>query len=108
MKEYKKNKLISRIAKKIRDSYKPERIILFGSFAYGNPTKDSDIDLLIIKRTKARHIDRAVKIREIIEEENRLVAIEPLVYTPQEVEKRLKMEDDFVRTIIRKGVILYG
>lgn len=96
------------ITKKIRDSYRPKKIILFGSYAYGNPRKDSDIDLLIIKETKARHIDRAVKIREILKEENRFFAIEPLVYTPKEINERLGIEDDFIKTILEKGVILYG
>lgn len=109
MKEYKtKNKIIMKIAEKIKDKYNPEKIILFGSYAYGKPTRHSDIDILVIKKTKARHIDRAVKIRQIIEEENRLVAIESLVYTPKEIDNRLKMEDDFIKTIIEKGVVLYG
>ncbi|MEK6828173.1 MAG: nucleotidyltransferase domain-containing protein [Nanoarchaeota archaeon] len=104
----KTSKLIKSMTKKIRDKYNPEKIILFGSYAYGRPKKDSDVDLLIIKRTNARHIDRSVKIREILKEENRFVAIEPLVYTPEEVNKRLKLEDDFIKTILEKGVILYG
>ena len=101
-------KIIRNIAKKIKDRYKPQKIILFGSYAYGSPRKDSDIDLLVIKETKSRHIDRAIKIREILKEENRFFAIEPLVYTPQEINKRLKMEDDFIKTILEKGVLLYG
>lgn len=101
-------KLIKAITKKIRDNYNPEKIILFGSYAYGKPKKDSDIDLLIIKKTNARHIDRSTKVREILQEENRLIAIEPLVYTPKEVDKRLKMEDDFIKNIMDEGKILYG
>ena len=101
-------KIIRNIAKKIGDNYKPEKIILFGSYAYGKPKKDSDIDLLIIKKTKARHIERAIKVREIVKEENRFFAIEPLVYTPKEIAKRMEMEDDFIKTILDKGVILYG
>ena len=101
-------KLIKSITEKIKDKYKPEKIILFGSYAYGIPKKSSDIDLLIIKRTNARHIDRSVKIREILKEENRFVAIEPLVYTPEEINKRLELEDDFIKTILENGVILYG
>ena len=61
-------KIIRNIAKKIGDNYKPEKIILFGSYAYCKPKKDSDIDLLIIKKTKARHIERAIKVREIVKE----------------------------------------
>ncbi len=101
-------KFIGGIARKIAKDYMPDKIILFGSHAYGRPGKDSDIDLLIIKQTSARHIDRAVKIREIIKNENRLAAIEPLVYTPKEIKIRLEMEDDFIRNIMEKGVILYG
>lgn len=109
MKQFQNKKvIIRRIAKKIASKYKPEKIILFGSYAYGKPRKDSDIDLLIIKKTKARHIDRAVKVREIIKDENRFVAIEPLVYDPQEIKKRLEIEDDFIKTIMEKGVVLYG
>lgn len=102
------NKIIANITEKIRDDYKPDKIILFGSYAYGNPRKDSDIDLLIIKKTKARHIDRSIRIREILKEENRFVAIEPLVYTPKEINKRVELEDDFIKTILEKGVVLYG
>lgn len=109
MKQFQNTEAIIRnITKKIADGYKPDKIILFGSYAYGKPRKDSDIDLLIIKKTKARHIDRAVKIREIVKDENRLVAIEPLVYSPQEIMKRMKMEDDFITAIMEKGVVLYG
>ena len=111
MKEYKtitKNKIISQIARKIKKRYKPEKIILFGSYAYGKPKRDSDIDLLIVKKTKQRHIDRSVRIREILKEENRLFPIEPSVYTPEEINERLKLEDDFIKTIYEKGIILYG
>ena len=109
--KYKKQnakKIIMNATKKIIDNYKPKKIILFGSYAYGNPKKDSDIDLFIIKKTNARHIDRAVKIREILKEENRFFAIEPLVYTPQEINKRLEIEDDFIKNILERGVVLYG
>ncbi|MBI1935137.1 nucleotidyltransferase domain-containing protein [Candidatus Woesearchaeota archaeon] len=101
-------KTLVSITKKIIDRYNPQKIILFGSYAYGSPKRDSDIDLLIIKKTNAKHIDRAVKIREILREENSMFALEPLIYTPQEVNERLEMEDDFMKNIIEKGVILYG
>ena len=100
--------VIDVLTKRLIKLYKPEKIILFGSYAYGNPKKDSDIDLFIIKKTNARHIDRAVKIREILKEENRFFAIEPLVYTPQEINKRLEIEDDFIKTILERGIVLYG
>lgn len=55
-------KVISEITEKIKGEYYPEKIILFGSYAYGNPDSNSDIDLLIIKKTKGNHIKRFVKI----------------------------------------------
>ena len=100
--------ILRNITKKIIDKYKPQKIILFGSYAHGKQRKDSDIDLLVVKQTKSRHIDRAIRIREILKEENRFFAIEPLVYTPQEISKRLEMEDDFIKTILERGIILYG
>ena len=96
------NKIISSITRKIKDRYNPEKIILFGSYAYGKPTRDSDVDILIIKKTKKRHIDRNVKIREIIGKENKLVAVETVVYTPKEINERVKMEDDFIKKILEK------
>jgi len=108
IKNPKARKLINTIAKKIIAKYKPQKIILFGSYAYGNPRKNSDVDLLVIKRTGQRHIDRSTKIREILDKENRLIAIEPLIYTPKEINERLEMEDDFIKNIMEKGIILYG
>ena len=101
-------KIINSISKKLKEKYKAEKIILFGSYAEGNPRKDSDIDLLIIKKTNARHIDRAVSVRKILKDENRIVAIDPIVYTPDEINKRLELEDDFVKNILDNGAVLYG
>ena len=102
------SKIIESISKKLIEKYKAEKIILFGSYAEGNPRKDSDIDLLIIKKTKARHIDRAVLVRKILKNENRIVAIDPLVYTQEEINRRLELEDDFVKNILDNGAVLYG
>jgi len=49
---------IKDIADKIATKYKPEKIILFGSFALDNPTEDSDVDLFIVKRSKKKRIGR--------------------------------------------------
>ncbi|MBI5555957.1 MAG: nucleotidyltransferase domain-containing protein [Elusimicrobia bacterium] len=99
--------ILERITEKIKVQYKPEKIILFGSYAYGKPTKDSDIDLFIIKNTKKRHCDRALEVRTILDRENRLVSLDLLVYTANETKRRLKMGDDFIGKIMTQGVILY-
>ncbi|MBI5166241.1 MAG: nucleotidyltransferase domain-containing protein [candidate division NC10 bacterium] len=59
-------KIILEIVEKIKKEYQPSRIILFGSYVYGKPDKDSDIDLLIIKDTQDRPIDRRVTVRRIV------------------------------------------
>lgn len=99
--------ILRHITEKIKTQYKPEKIILFGSYAYGKPSKDSDIDLFIIKNTRKRHCDRALEVRTILDRENRLVSLDLLVYTANETKKRLKMGDDFIGKIMTQGVVLY-
>lgn len=101
-------KIIKQMAEKIQMQYRPDKIILFGSYAWGKPTKHSDIDLFIIKKTKKRHIDRSVQIRKILNEENGIFALDPIVYTPDETRQRIKIGDDFIRKIMTEGVVLYG
>jgi predicted nucleotidyltransferase len=108
IKDKRTKEIINRIVEKIKSEYQPEKIILFGSYAWGKPTKHSDIDLFIIKNTTARRIDRAVEVREILDEENAMFPLDVLVYTPDEIKRRLEIEDDFVKDIIDKGKILYG
>jgi predicted nucleotidyltransferase len=108
IKDKRTKEIINRMVEKIKSEYQPEKIILFGSYAWGKPTKHSDIDLFIIKNTTARRIDRAVEVREILDEENAMFPLDVLVYTPDEIKRRLEIEDDFVKDIIDKGKILYG
>ena len=95
---------INKLARKIIDNYKPERVYLFGSFAWGKPTKDSDVDLLIIKNTKKKFIQRQLEVRKII---NGDLPVDILVKTPKEVEKRLDLGDFFYKDIVFKGKSLY-
>jgi len=108
VKDKKIRKLISEIVEKIKTEYKPEKIILFGSYAYGKPTEDSDIDLFIVKETDKRRVDRFVEVSSLIYKPGIFVSIQPIVYTPKEVEERLALGDDFVEDIIAKGKVLYA
>ncbi|KPJ56757.1 hypothetical protein AMJ49_04090 [Parcubacteria bacterium DG_74_2] len=98
-------KEIKRITGRIIKKYKPEKIILYGSFAYGKPTKDSDADLFIIKKTKELKTKRILKVDRMLLDRN--IPLDILVYTPQEVTKRILLGDFFVKNIIQKGKILY-
>lgn len=104
----KKNRdMILEMVQKIVTAYNPIKIILFGSYGYGNPDDDSDIDLFIIKDTKERPIDRRVRIRKILSSKTRHIPVEPIVITTRELEERLKRGDQFIYEILRKGDVLY-
>ena len=99
--------IISEIVEKLKSEYEPQKIILFGSYAYGNPREDSDLDLLILKETDKRRVDRFVRVKRIIYNPTRKIPISPLVLTPEELTYRLRIGDDFIKEITRKGIVLY-
>ena len=98
--EEKINEFVANIAKK----FKPEKIILFGSYGYGNPNKDSDIDVLVVISSKKRPVDLAIQIRSAIPAP---FPVDLLVRTPRQIEERLSMNDFFIKEIITKGKVLY-
>ncbi|MBI4042989.1 MAG: nucleotidyltransferase domain-containing protein [Deltaproteobacteria bacterium] len=102
------NEIIEDILKRLMENYAPLKVILFGSYAYGTPRKGSDIDLLIIKETSDRFIDRWTQVRRILSDPKRLIPLETLVMTPGEIEKRLAIGDQFLDEILRKGKVLYA
>lgn len=108
VKDRKLRKLILEIVDRIKRGYEPERIILYGSYAYGKPTEDSDVDLFIVKDTDKRRVDRFVEVSRLIYEPGRRISVSPLVYTPKELEERLSLGDDFVQEVLTKGEVLYG
>ena len=97
---------IPEIREKIVREMNPEKIILFGSYAWGKPNSDSDVDLFIVKDSKERRIDRIREVRKIILGSG--VAVDILVYTPKEIEKRVDLEDPFILNILNKGRIIYS
>jgi len=100
--------VIQGIVDKLLAGYAPQKVILFGSYAYGSPRPDSDIDLLIIKKTGERFIDRWVTVRRLLSDPGRTVPLETLVLTPQEVSNRLAVGDQFLAEILEKGEVLYA
>ena len=100
-------KILAEIVKKLKKDYKPLKIILFDSHAYGQPRDDSDLDLLILKNTKNRPVDRFVNVKRIIYNPKWKIPVSPLIYTPKELSKRLRMGDDFITEITENGIVLY-
>jgi len=99
-------KKILEATERIKKEYQPEKIILFGSYAYGRPTEDSDVDLFIIKETNKRRIDRFCEVCRIIRD-IKGIPIQPVVFTKKEVQERLEIEDDFINEILKRGEVLY-
>ncbi|HIH96978.1 MAG TPA: nucleotidyltransferase domain-containing protein [Thermoplasmata archaeon] len=98
---------IEEIVKKIVSSCRLERIILFGSYAYGNPTENSDLDLLVvIKSSNLPRYKRARAIRKHLWGVTD-VPKDILVYTEDEIEEWKEVEEAFITKVLREGRILY-
>lgn len=96
---------IREVAREIFEKFHPEKVILFGSYAYGMPTVDSDVDLLVVMESNERPALRATRIaRELLDVP---FPMDILVRTPAEVMKRLQMEDYFMREVVQQGQVLY-
>jgi len=95
---------IRAVVKEIAGRFHPTRIILFGSYAYGVPKQDSDVDLLVIMKTEQRPVEQAYAIRRAV---GFPFPVDLLVRTPEQVEERLGMGDCFIREIIGQGKVLY-
>lgn len=100
------SKTLPQAIKRLVFELKPEKIILFGSYAYGNPTPDSDVDLLIVMKTRAKYIDRYVVVSNVLIPRDFPVDI--LVKTPKEIKDEEKKKGNFfLREILTKGKVLY-
>lgn len=84
--------------------YDPDRVVLFGSHARGDAAPSSDIDLLVVKRTERRFLDRLLDAMEALDPE---VAVDLLVYTPEELEDMLRRGNPFVTRALEEGRDLY-
>ena len=99
------NDCIVETVERIVREFAPQRVILFGSYAYGTPTDGSDVDLLVIMPFAGSHIDKAV---EILERVDPRFSIDLLVRTPEQVRQRLEWNDFFLRDVMERGQVLYA
>lgn len=97
---------ISEIKEKIVKELDPEKIILFGSYAWGTPTDDSDVDLFIVKEMQESRRKKQTELRKKL---FRLgVPMDIIIYTPQELKYRIDLKDFFFEKIINSGKQIYA
>lgn len=99
-------KEIESITQQLIKKYQPEKIILFGSAAWGKFSPDSDLDFLLVKRdTPYYGVDRMREVERLVET---ALPCDFLVGRPSEIKKRLRLGDPFVKQILEEGKVLYG
>ena len=102
--EEKYKKELRKLKKQIVENYQPEKIILFGSLAWGKVNRDSDIDLLVIKNSKKDYWERAKEIARIIDID---VPTDVINISTKELAQQVAIDDRFIIDILENGKIIY-
>ena len=97
-------KAIDQVVEQIVEKFKPQKIILFGSYARGNPRPESDVDMLVVMDTSLRDVRQAIQICQQIEYR---FGLDLIVHTPKYLAERVKMGDWFLRDVLKEGKVLY-
>jgi predicted nucleotidyltransferase len=96
--------VIEDFCKRLVEEFHPEKVILFGSHAYGTPNQDSDVDLLVIMPYEGHPAYKAAEISTRIHER---FPLDLLVRTQQQIDERVALSDFFIREITEKGHVLH-
>src|SRR5437867_3072500 len=94
---------VRRFAHEVARRFQPNRIILFGSHAYGQPHADSDVDVLVVMPAR-NQIDQAVRIDRVIDPP---FPLDLIVRTPRNLARGLEEGDSFLKEIVTRGKVLY-
>jgi predicted nucleotidyltransferase len=87
-------------------AYQPEKIILFGSAARGDTDEYSDIDLIVVKKTDLRFVQRLVEVTAFLPRDL-IVNVDALVYTPDELKAMIEEGRPFIEQALKEGIVLY-
>jgi HEPN domain-containing protein/predicted nucleotidyltransferase len=98
-------KSLQDISRRLIEDYDPDKIILFGSRVGGEDPEGGDIDLVIVKKTDKRPLDRRIEVETLLAD--RTVPIDIVVYTPDEMRNLYSMGSPFVEEIVEKGRLIY-
>jgi len=93
------------LVRRIADKFQPEKVVLFGSYAYGNPGPESDVDLLVVMNTSLSSRQQRLRISQAISP--RPFPLDIVVRTPEELETRLKLGDPFLHEVMTRGRVVY-
>jgi HEPN domain-containing protein/predicted nucleotidyltransferase len=96
---------LQEIVDRVVQGYSPDRIIVFGSRAAGEARDDSDLDLLIVKETHDRPLERRISVERLLLD--RSIALDIHVYTPEEMRRLFSLSDPFVEEVLEKGKVIY-
>jgi len=95
---------IREIVRQIVDRFQPQKVILFGSYAQGKPTEDSDVDLLVVMETNEQALHAAARISAAIDHP---FPLDILVFRPSELKASLERKGSFVTEVMTKGIVLH-
>jgi predicted nucleotidyltransferase len=101
-------RVIGPVIQRLKTAYSPQQIILFGSYATGHPTRESDLDLLIVKETSKPFHQRLFEVRRLVSPVLHGYPFDPIVVTPKELKRRLARGDQFLQEIMAKGKRVYA
>ena len=94
---------IRKYVRQVVEKFHPEKVILFGSHAYGKPDEGSDVDLMVIMPAK-NELSQSIRIGQAFWPP---FALDLLVCTPENLAKRLSWNDWFLKEVVEKGIALY-
>ena len=95
---------IRELAEQIAEQFNPDRIVLFGSYAYGTPGPDSDVDLLVIMHFEGKSFWKSLEITNLV---NPPFSVDLLTRRPEETERRYALGDPLIKEALDHGRILY-
>jgi predicted nucleotidyltransferase len=95
---------IDEVVQQIAERFHPQKIILFGSYARGEPRPESDVDLLVVMDTPLKESQESLEIRRHL---GVMFGLDLIAYTPKRLQERLEMGNWFLREVLQEGKVVY-
>jgi uncharacterized protein len=95
---------IQQFVDRVVAEFRPHKVILFGSYAYGSPREDSDVDLMVVMPYEGSSAQAATRVRLACPRE---FPMDLMVRSPKEVRQRIRLGDGFMKEVTSKGIVLH-